>query len=89
MIGRALSWLIRGRSRLASHLMLAPASAWLLAFLVLPVAALLTLGVTHRGPYGAFQWVLSAENFRRALNIKYLPVLARTVGIPSSTIETA
>ena len=85
MIGRALSWLIRGRSRLASHLMLAPAAFWLLAFLVLPVAALLTLGVTHRGPYGAFQWALSAENFRRALNIKYLPVLARTVGFAGTT----
>ena len=84
-LGRALSWLIRGRSQSASHLMLAPATFWLLAFLVLPVASLLVLGVTHRGPYGAFEWVLTGDNFRRALNVKYLPIVARTVAYAGAT----
>jgi spermidine/putrescine transport system permease protein len=77
--GRALSWLIRGRSQSASHLMLAPAAFWLAAFLILPIVSLLILGVTLRGPFGAFQWVFTWDNFRRAWDVKYLPIMARTV----------
>ena len=65
--------------------MLAPAALWLLAFLVLPVASLLILGFTHRGPYGAFEWVFTLENFRRALDLKYLPILLRTVSYAGAT----
>jgi len=60
-------------------MLLAPAAFWLLALLVLPAASLLLLGVTLRGPYGAFEWSLTWDNFRRALDVKYLPVVARTV----------
>lgn len=80
----ALSWLIRGRSRLASHLLLAPASLWLLLFLILPVASLLLLSLTTNGPYGTIIWKFSWDNFARALDPKYLPVLRRTIGYAGS-----
>ncbi len=59
--------------------MLAPASLWLLAFLILPVASLLILGFTHRGAFGACEWVFTWDNFRRAMDVKYLPIMLRTV----------
>jgi spermidine/putrescine transport system permease protein len=80
----ALSWLIRGRSRVASHLLLAPASLWLALFLVLPVASLLLLSLTTNGPYGTILWKFSWDNFAKALDAKYLPVLLRTVGYAAS-----
>ncbi len=82
---QAMSWLIRGRSPSASHALLAPATVWLLLFLVLPVASLLVLSVTKRGPYGTFLWSLTSANFSRALDAKYLPVLLRTLSYASMT----
>lgn len=82
---RGLSWLIRGRSQTASHLMLAPATFWLLAFLLLPVASLLVLSFTQRGAYGACEWIFTWVNFQRALDIKYLPIMIRTVAYASTT----
>jgi spermidine/putrescine transport system permease protein len=84
-LDRGLSRLIRGERNSASHLLLAPATLWLIAFLVLPVVSLLSLGFTHRGPYGAFEWVFTLGNFRRALDLKYLPILARTVCYSGAT----
>lgn len=76
----ALSWLIRGRSSKASHLLLAPSAFWLALFLVLPVLALLLLSLTTRGDYGTIVWQFTWVNFARALDPKYLPVLLRTLG---------
>ena len=84
-LDRAFSWLIRGGRPAASHLLLAPATLWLAAFLILPVACLLSLGFTLRGPYGAFEWVFTWDNFRRALDLKYLPILVRTVCYSGAT----
>ena len=80
-----LSWLIRGKSPRASHLMLAPVALWLLVFLVLPVASLLILSFAQRGPYGTFVWSFTWANFGRAINPKYLPVLIRTLSYASTT----
>lgn len=82
---RGLSWVIRGRSPAASHILLAPAALWLLFLLVLPVAFLLALSLAKRGPYGTFVWSLTWSNFGRALNPKYLPVILRTLGYASAT----
>lgn len=82
---RLLSWLVAGRTPAASHLLLLPASSWLLVFLVLPVASLLVLSLARRGDYGAIVWSLSWENFARALQPKYFPVLLRTLGFASAT----
>ena len=75
----ALNWLIRGRAAAASHLLLAPASLWLVFFMLLPVAFLLALGLARTGAYGAIVWTPSFVNFSRALDPKYLPILARTL----------
>ena len=82
---RALSWLIGGRSEKASHSLLAPAAAWLAVFLILPVAFLLAMSVAQRGPYGAVIWHLTGENFARALQPKFLPILIRTVLYATTT----
>ena len=79
------SWLIRGNRPAASHAMLAPASLWLMAFLILPVASLLILGFTQRGAYGACEWVFTWDNFRRAMDVKYLPIMLRTVSYAATT----
>lgn len=84
-LGGFLSWLIAGRRPAASHVLLLPATLWLLAFLILPVASLLALGFAQRGPYGTFVWDPTWANFARALQPKYLPVLLRTLGFASAT----
>lgn len=89
-LDRLLSPLIRGHRPRASHALLAPASAWLLLFLVLPVLFLLALSLARRGDYGSVDYgsILSSPtlaNFSRALDAKYLPVLLRTVGYAAST----
>jgi len=80
-----LSWLVGGKRPLASHLMLAPATIWLLLFLLLPVGVLLAHSVAQRGPYGAVVWAFTSANFARALDPKYLPVLLRTFGYATTT----
>lgn len=79
-----LSWLIRGERPAASHLLLAPASLWLVIFLVLPVLSLLSLSLAKSGPYGSFSWALSGANFARAFDPKYLPVLFRTLAFSTT-----
>lgn len=73
------SWLIRGETPTASHALLLPTSAWLAAFLVVPLALLVFLSLTVRGDYGALQWAAyTLENFKRCLDPVFLPVLLRT-----------
>ncbi len=84
-VDRALSWLVRGKDPRASHLMLAPATIWLLAFLLLPVASLLAMSLAKRGPYSSVIWTFTWENFARALDHKYLTVLIRTMCYASAT----
>lgn len=78
-MSRALSWLLGGRRPLASHLLLAPATLWLLIFLVIPSLALLALSFAKNGSYGQIVWELGLHNYRRAFDAKYLPVLVRTL----------
>lgn len=85
MTGRAFSWLIRGEKAEASHLLLAPAALWLIAFLILPVLSLLAMSVAQRGPYGTVLWHFTTANFARTLDSKYLPTLIRTLGFSSAT----
>lgn len=81
----ALSWLIRGRSQRASHILLAPAAFWLAFFLIVPVAFLLAMSLAQRGPYGTVVWSPTWVNFARAAQPKYLPILLRTLGYASTT----
>jgi spermidine/putrescine transport system permease protein len=76
---RWLSWLLGGRRPAASHLLLAPATLWLLIFLVIPSLALLVLSFARNGTYGQVVWDIGLHNYRRAFDAKYLPVLVRTL----------
>lgn len=82
---KALSRLLGGRKPLASHLLLAPASLWLLIFLVIPALGLISLSFATNGPYGTILWELGLHNYRRAFDTKYLPVLFRTLSFAGAT----
>ena len=82
---KVLSWLLSGRKSAASHLLLAPAAAWLLIFLVLPAAGLVALSFARNGAYGQIVWSLGLQNYRRAFDAKYIPVLLRTLGFAGAT----
>ncbi len=79
-MSRALSWLLSGRKPLASHLLLAPAALWLLFMLVIPAVGMIAMSFAKNGPYGVIDWTFSLDNYRRAFDSKYLPVLWRTLG---------
>jgi spermidine/putrescine transport system permease protein len=82
---RALSWLLGGRKPAASHLLLAPASLWLIFLLIIPAGGLIILSFATNGPYGAIVWEFGLQNYRRAFDHKYLPVLLRTLGFAGAT----
>lgn len=82
---KALSWLLGGRRPAASHLLLAPAALWLIVFLVLPAAGLIALSFAKNGAYGEVVWSLGVQNYRRAFDAKYIPVLVRTVCFAGAT----
>jgi len=84
-MNRALSWLLSGRRPLASHLLLAPASLWLICFLVIPAAGLIVTSFAKNGPYGVVIWEFGFQNYARAFDPKYLPVLFRTLGFAGAT----
>lgn len=84
-MGRALSWLLAGRRPLASHLLLAPAAAWLLIFLLLPALGLLALSFAKTGAYGEVVWSFGARNYARAFDARYAPVLLRTLAFAGAT----
>lgn len=77
---RALNWVVRGASPWASHVLLLPASFWLLLFLLLPAAGLLGMSFLTRGDYGTILPQFTLANYAAALDPKYLPVLLRTAG---------
>ena len=84
-MGKALSWLIGGRRPLASHLLLAPAAGWLVVFLLVPAAGLVLLSLAKNGAYGEVIWTFGVQNYRRAFDAKYLPVLLRTFAFAGGT----
>jgi spermidine/putrescine transport system permease protein len=85
VINKALSWLLSGRKSLASHLMLAPAASLLLLFLLVPALGLVALSFAKNGAYGQIVWSLGLQNYRRAFDPKYAPVLLRTAAFAGAT----
>lgn len=78
-VDRGLSRLISGRRAWMSHVVLAPTSAWLAVFLLAPLAMIVVLSLTKRGPYGVLIWEFTFGNYARAMSAQYLPVLARSI----------
>jgi spermidine/putrescine transport system permease protein len=84
-MSKALSWLLSGRKSAASHLLLAPAALWLIIFLVLPALGLVALSFAHNGAYGEVVWKMGLQNYHRAFDPKYVPVLLRTLAFAGGT----
>jgi spermidine/putrescine transport system permease protein len=66
------------------NLLVLPAVAWLALFMLLPVALVLSYAAFTRGLYGGVDYVLTAENFARALDPLYAGVFltsARVAGL--------
>lgn len=82
---KVLSWLIGGRRRFASHLLVAPAAGWLIVLLVVPAVSLFALSFAKNGAYGEVVWDLGLRNYSRAFDPKYVPVLLRTLGFAGAT----
>jgi spermidine/putrescine transport system permease protein len=85
VIEKALSRLLAGKRSESSHLLLAPAAVWLLLFLVIPAAGLVALSFSKNGPYGEILWRLNLDNYRRAFDPRYGPVLLRTLFFSGAT----
>jgi spermidine/putrescine transport system permease protein len=73
--------------RLARILLAAPAVLWLVVLMVVPCALLLVNSFFERGLYGGIEYVLTTENYTRALDPLYLGIflssarIAATVGV--------
>ncbi len=66
---------MRLKSPSASSLLMAPGLGWLALFLVVPCAIVFLLAFFQRGIYGGVDYVLTWENFARALDPLYLSIL--------------
>jgi spermidine/putrescine transport system permease protein len=80
-----LSWLVMGRTPLASHLLLSPAALWVLVLLVSPVALLILLSFAKIGAYGRILWRFSLANFAQILRPAYLWTIGRTLVYAGAT----
>lgn len=67
-----------------------PLAAWLVFFLVLPVAFVVAYAFWTRGAYGEIQRVFTTANFARVLDPLYLQIFARSLGLAlMATVVTA
>src|SRR5918912_4483029 len=67
------------------RLLLAPALAWLLFFLVAPLVIVVIVSLATRGPYGKTIYDFSPANYLRAIDPLYLRAYWRTVWIATTT----
>lgn len=84
-LDRALSRVLSGDSPWTSHLLLAPTSLCLGVLLLAPLLLVLAVSFTQRGPYGAFSWRSTLENYERVLDPAYFPVLLRSMSYAGLT----
>ena len=80
---RLLRWLQRRRGTIAA-LELAPGTAWLVAFFLVPIAVMLAYSVMPRGAYGGVTPGFTLEHYRRFFDPLYLRVVARTFGLAAA-----
>jgi spermidine/putrescine transport system permease protein len=83
---RVLGWLAT-RPRAGSAVLLAPGTAWLACFFVVPLLILLTYSVMPRGPHGGVAPGFTLEHYRRFLDPLYLFILGKTLWL--SLVTTA
>ena len=75
---RLLAWLAP-RPGARAWALLAPGTAWLVLFFVVPMAVMLAYSVMPRGIYGGVRPGFTIEHYRRFLDPLYLTILRRTV----------
>ena len=75
---RVLAW-VAPRPGARAWALLAPGTAWLVLFFVVPMAVMLAYSVMPRGIYGGVRPGFTIEHYRRFLDPLYLTILRRTV----------
>jgi len=68
-----------------SKWLLWPAVAWLLLFLIAPLAIAIVVSLATRGPYGRTVYELSLDNYRKAFDPLYLSAYWRTIWVATAT----
>jgi spermidine/putrescine transport system permease protein len=65
--------------------LIAPATLWLLLFLIAPLVIVVVVSLATRGPYGKTIYELTADNYIRAFDALYLPAYWRSIWIAAAT----
>ncbi len=78
-LSRAMARL-RGHSFAVANLLMAPTMLWLVLFLMLPLGVILVYSFGSRGTYGDVVLGFSFDNYLRAFNPTWLPVILRSFG---------
>jgi len=78
-LSRAMARL-RGHSFAVANLLMAPTMLWLVLFLMLPLGVILVYSFGSRGTYGDVILGFSFDNYLRAFNPTWLPVILRSFG---------
>jgi spermidine/putrescine transport system permease protein len=69
---------LRRRPALQAGLLILPATVFLVVFFVAPLFIVLIYSLLERGTYGGVRWVLTLENFRRAIDPLYFSTFLRS-----------
>jgi spermidine/putrescine transport system permease protein len=76
---------LRRRPGLRAGLLILPATIFLVVFFVAPLFIVLIYSFLERGTYGGVQWILTLENFRRAIDPLYFNTFLRSGYIAGAT----
>ncbi len=85
-LSRAIARL-RGHDFAVANLLMAPTVLWLVLFLILPLGVILVYSFGSRGTYGDVILGFSFDNYLRAFNPTWFPVILRSFGF--AAIATA
>ena len=77
---RALGWLAR-HDRARAWSLLAPGTAWLVLFFLVPIGIMAAYSVMERGTYGGVVADFTLAAYARFFDPLYLRILARTIGL--------
>ncbi len=78
-LSRAMARL-RGHTFAVANLLMAPTMLWLVLFLMLPLCVILVYSFGSRGTYGDVVLGFSFDNYLRAFNPTWLPIILRSFG---------
>ncbi|HZK49442.1 MAG TPA: ABC transporter permease [Thermoleophilia bacterium] len=87
-LSRAMARL-RGHNFVVANLLMGPTMLWLVLFLILPLGVILVYSFGSRGTYGDVILGFSFDNYLRAFNPTWLPIILRSFGFAAvATILT-